>query len=111
MIGKGSILSSYTNIRSVVFSQHIFLSGKTLRMPFLVVLKLTEVPESLENGKDFRHSLPHLLPSARAILLQSVSYTGLACKALLVAVENFLQTTDKVSFQRRKPRIHNSCGW
>lgn len=106
------MLPSYTDIRSVVFSEHIFISGRTLRLPFPVILKLVEVPGSWGNGQDFRRSLSCLLPSARAVLLRSVSYVvGLPWKSLLVVVEDFLQTIDQVNFQRRKPRLHNSCGW
>lgn len=105
-------MPSYTNIRSVVFSEHIFISERTLRLPFPVILKLVEVPGSWGNGHDFRHSLPCVPPSTRAVLLRSVPYVvGLPCKALLVAVEDFLQTIGQVTFQRRKLRIHNSCGW
>ena len=80
----------------MVFLESIFLTGGTLRFPFPVVLKLVEVPRSWGIEQDFRDSLPYLLPlpSCRAILLQSVSYIGLPRKALLTAVEDFLQTFD-----------------
>lgn len=66
---RGGQYVAFLHQRSVVIFRAYFLPGRILRLPFPLVLKLVEVPGSWGNGQDFRHSLRHLLPSARAVVL------------------------------------------